>query len=255
MLCWNRPTAECRAAIVCEFVLSSVGTPRCGVRTAQRAVPTIALHSPQSETVIGRFPKPQTNELLIGAMVDLRPKRAHDVFTSGRDFTEIFRLQIEMSILPGLKRFFNGVSEGQEIIECSTSFIVLSTDRCLGEITMAVAEPVIALAVELRVVGLTERRGMQTMRGMERHLHPEKNAFVIPYLGEKIVPFMQADAMQRQQRIDALVNVPGEAFRRHRPIFHPRHLLVQEPMIEFSVERFHTMIDIVITNERSFAET
>src|SRR5438105_4424741 len=160
-----------------------------------------------------------------------------------------------MAILPGLKRFFNGVSEGQEIIECSTSFIVFSTDRCLGEITMSVTEWVIAFAIELCVLGLRERRGMQTMGGMERHLHSKKNAFVIPYLGEKIVPLVQADAMQRQQRIDALVNVPGEAFRRDWTIFHCRDLLVQVSMIELSVERSHAMIDIVITNERSFANT
>ena len=93
------------------------------------------------------------------------------------------------------------------------------------------------------------------MCGMERHLHPKKNAFVVPDLGEKIVPLVQTDAMQRQQRIDALVNVIGEAFRRDRTIFHGRDLFVQESMVEFSVERFHAMIDIVVMNKRSLAES
>jgi hypothetical protein len=131
-----------------------------------------------------------------------------------------------MAILPGLKRFFNGVSERWEIVECSTSFIVLSAERCLGKITMAVTAWVTAFAIELRILGLGESSRMQTMRGMERDLHSKKNAFVIPDLGEEIVPLVQTDAMQRQQRIDALVNVPGEAFGRHRPIFHCRDLFV-----------------------------
>jgi hypothetical protein len=59
--------------------------------------------------------------------------------------------------------------------------------------------------------------------------------------------------MQRQQRVDALVNVIGEAFRRHRTIFHCRDLLVQESMIEFSVKRFQATIDIVVTNKPRFA--
>ena len=192
---------------------------------------------------------------MVKAIVDLWPKCAHNIFTGGRTFTKLLGFKIEMSILPGSKRFFNGVSEGQEIVERSTSFIVLSTDRCLGKITMAVTAWVIAFAIELCVLGLGESSGMQTMCGMKRHLHSKKNAFVIPYLGEEIVPLVQADAMQRQQRVDALVNVPGEAFRRDWTIFHCRDLLVQVSMVEFSVERSHAMIDIVITNERSFANT
>src|ERR1700730_6825838 len=120
---------------------------------------------------------------------------------------------------------------------------------------MAVTAWVTAFAIEFRVRGLGESSRMQTMCGMERHLHSKKNAFVIPDLGEEIVPLVQTDAMQRHQRIDALVNVLGEAFRRDRTIFHGRDLSVQESMVEFSVERFYAMIDIVVTNERSLAET
>src|SRR6266446_2699557 len=192
---------------------------------------------------------------MVEAIVDLWPKCAHNIFTGGRTFAELVGFKIEMAILPGLERLFNGVSERQEIVECSTSFIVLSTNRCLGKITMAVTAWVIAFAIELGVLGFRESSRMQTMCGMERRLHSKKTPFVIPHLGEEIVPLVQADAMQRQQRIDALVDVTGEAFRRHRTIFHCRDLLVQMPMIEFSVERFHAMIDIVITNERGFAET
>jgi len=192
---------------------------------------------------------------MVEAIVDLRPKRAHNIFTGGRTFAKLLGFKIEMAVLPGLKRFFNGVSERQEIVECSTSFIVLSTDRCLGEITMAVTEPIIALAVEIRVFCLRESSGMQTMRGMKGHLHSKKSAFVIPYLGEEIVALVQADAMKGKERVDTLVNITGQAFRRHRAIFYCRDLLVQMSMIEFSVERFHAMIDIVITNKRRFAET
>src|ERR1700736_2522292 len=190
---------------------------------------------------------------MVKAIVDLWPKCAHNIFTGGRTFTKVLGFKIEMSLLPGLKRFFNGVSERQEIVECSTSFIVLSTDRCLGKITMAVTAWVAAFAIELRVLGLGETSRMQTMCGMQWHLHSKKNAFVIPDFGEKIVPLVQTDAMQRQQRIDPLVNILGEAFRRHRTIFHGRDLFVQESMIEFSVERFHAMIDVVVTNKRPSA--
>src|ERR1700732_3510802 len=128
---------------------------------------------------------------MVEEIVDLWPKCAYNIFTGGRTFAELVGFKIEMSILPGLKRFFNGVSKRQEIVECSASFIVRSAERCLGKITMAVTAWVTAFAIEFRVLGLGETSRMQTMCGMDRHLHSKKNAFVIPDLGEEIVPFVQ----------------------------------------------------------------
>src|SRR5207247_1241164 len=121
-----------------------VGTPRCGVRTAQRAVPTIALRSSQSETVIGRFPQPQTHELVVEAMVDLRPKRAHDVFAGGWDFTKILGLQIEVSVPPRFKRLQHCILHLPEIVECSAAFVVISAHGRLGDIKMTVPVRIVA---------------------------------------------------------------------------------------------------------------
>src|SRR6266568_1403734 len=93
------------------------------------------------------------------------------------------------------------------------------------------------------------------MRSAKRHPHSKKNAFVVPYLGEKIVALMQAHAMQRHERVDALVDVTGETFGRDGSAFQPGNLLVQIPVIEFRPQRLNAIIDLVETNKRAFARS
>src|SRR5712691_11806288 len=174
------------------------------------------------------------------AIVDLRPKRANDVFAGGGIFSKVVGLQIEMSILPGSKRLGDRASERHKIVKCSTSLIVVTANRCLGDIPMAVAEGIAALPVELRVLRIGKFVGLETMRRAERHLHSEENAFIIPNLGEKIVALVQANAVERQTRVDALVNVTGQTLGRGRPVFHTGDLLVQVSMVEFGMQRAQT---------------
>src|SRR4029077_11252164 len=98
--------------------------------------------------------------------------RAHDILAGRWNITKIFRLQIEMSILPGLERFLYCLPERREIVDRATALIVLSADCRLGELTMTVAKRIAALAVQLDVLGFRESGSMQAMRGMEDHLHP-----------------------------------------------------------------------------------
>src|SRR5207245_3323492 len=104
------------------------------------------------------------------AIVDLRPERANDIFAGGWIFSKVVRLQIEMSILPGSKRLGDRASERDKIVKCYTSLIVLTANRCLGDIAMAVAQRIAALPVELRVLRIGKLVGLETMRRAERHL-------------------------------------------------------------------------------------
>ena len=130
------------------------------------------------------------------SIVDLRPKRAHNIFAGRRNFTKIFRLQIKMSILPGLERFCHRVTKGDEIVERSALLVVLPANRRFGHVTMTVAAGIIAFAEERDVLFIGKRFYMQSVRRAKRHSHSEKHAFVIPNFREKIVAFVQADTMK-----------------------------------------------------------
>src|SRR6266566_10031494 len=112
-----------------------------------------------------------------------------------------------MSILPRSKRLFDGSSKHDKIAESSAAFVVLAANCCLCHIAMTVTKRIIAFAVKLRVLGVGKTGGMQPMRSIERHLEPEKDAFIIPYFGKKIVPLVQTNTMERQQHVNALINV------------------------------------------------
>jgi hypothetical protein len=58
------------------------------------------LRSPQRKPIIGRFPQTQSHELLIEAIVDLRPERPDNVFASGRRTAKLVGFEVQMSILP-----------------------------------------------------------------------------------------------------------------------------------------------------------
>src|SRR5213083_745941 len=100
------------------------------------------LDPPQRKSIIRGFPQTQSHELLIDATVDLWPKGPHNIFTRRGNIPKIVRLQIEMSILPGLKRLFDRFSKGAKIIKRSTASTELTANRCLGQITMAMAKQI-----------------------------------------------------------------------------------------------------------------
>src|SRR5437899_12094690 len=111
-----------------------------------------------------------------------------------------------MSILPGLKRFFDGFSKRNKIIKRSTPFVVLTANRCLRQITMTMTERVIALAIELRVLGVRKSNGMETMRSMNGDLQSEENVDVALYICKKIFANVQTDGVQRDRRFYVLIN-------------------------------------------------
>src|SRR5712691_1678241 len=211
------------------------------------------LQSSQRKPIVGCFPQTQPHQLMIEAIVDLRPECAHNVFTGRRHFAKIVDIEVEMSILPGPQRFFDGAFERRKIVERAALHIVFSANRCLGEIAVAMAKRVVAPAIKLRVFGFGKQDSPEAMGGAERHLHSKKNAFVVPYLGKKVVALVQAHAMQRQERVDAFVNVPGETFGRDGTAFQTGNLLVQMPVIEFRPQRVNAIVDLVETNKRAFA--
>jgi hypothetical protein len=73
------------------------------VRASSRRSSNRALHSAQRKPVICGFPQTQSHELLIETIINLWPKRAHDVFACRRSAAKILRFQIEMAILPGFQ--------------------------------------------------------------------------------------------------------------------------------------------------------
>src|SRR6266516_1189851 len=141
-----------------------------------------------------------------------------------------------MSILPWLKRVIDRLSERDKILECSTPSIVLAADRRLCEITMAMTKRIAALSVEFCVLGIGKSGGMQSMRSIERHLHPKKNSLVVPYFRKKIVSLVQANTMQRHQRIHTFVNISRQALGRYRTILQSSDLSIEISMIEFRTQ-------------------
>src|SRR5438105_14721055 len=118
--------------------------------------------------------------MLVEAIIDLWPKRAHNIFTRRRHISKIICLKVEMSILPRCERLFDRASKRDKIMERPTPLVVLTANGCLGYVTMAVAKWIIALAVQLRVFGVGERSSTESVRSMECYLQPKKNSVVSP---------------------------------------------------------------------------
>ena len=108
--------------------------------------------SAQRKAVVRRFPQSQSNEPLVETIIDPWPKCADDIFTGRRSSSKIFRFEIQMSIPPWLKRFFDRFSKGSKVVEDSAARIVLGSDSRFRQVPMTVAEPIITLPVELGVL-------------------------------------------------------------------------------------------------------
>src|SRR5258708_16474142 len=119
-----------------------------------------------------------------------------------------------MSILPGLDRVMERFLERREVVKRSATFVVVSANRCFGEIKVAVTARVIAFAKKRGVLVIGKRRNVQSMRGAEARLHSEKNILVRPDLGEKILALVQTDAMDRQDTREPFPAIQRRKFRR-----------------------------------------
>ena len=114
------------------------------------------LQSSQRKAIVLGFPQPQTHELVVQAIVDLRPECADNVFASGRNFLKVLRFKVEMSILPGFNRFVQRFSERNEVVKRTAAFIVIPADGRFGKVKMAVATRVIAFSEEVGVLFIRE---------------------------------------------------------------------------------------------------
>src|SRR5438132_570673 len=139
-------------------------------QSARRSVPTNVLRPAQRKPVIRRLPQTQSNELLIEPIINLWPERTDDIFASRRWVSKIFRFEIQMSISPWLKRFFDRFSKRNKVVEDSAARLVLASDGCFRQVPMTMAARIVALAVEPCVLRVRKRGCMQSVRGVERHL-------------------------------------------------------------------------------------
>ena len=82
------------------------------------------------------------------------------------------------------------------------------------------------------------------MGGAKCALHPEEIIPVRPILREKIIPLMQANAVDGQLRGDTGVKVLREAFRRLREVREAGNLVIEIFVIKFGPERVETSAPI-----------
>jgi len=132
---------------------------------------------------------------MVHPAVDLRPKRAHDVFAGGRNFLKVVRFQIKMSILPGFNRIAQRFSKCNEIVKSSALLIVISANRRFSQIKMAVPARVVAFPKQGRVFFIGKRWNVQSMSSAKTQLRSEKYVPVSPSFSEEIRSFVQTDSM------------------------------------------------------------
>src|SRR5438552_911399 len=80
------------------------------------------------KSIIRRFPQAQPDQPLPKTSVYLRPKRTYNIFPGGRHISKILRFQIEMSILPGLKRLFDRFPKRNKVVDRTAARIVIASD-------------------------------------------------------------------------------------------------------------------------------
>src|SRR5947209_17599469 len=86
------------------------------------------------------------------------------------------------------------------------------------------------------------------MGGGETRLQAEEDIPLRPRFREKVVPFVQADSMNRQGGGNSLAKISGEAFSCHGLIFQGRQL-VEKSMVEFVPQRLEALIDLMLLHD------
>lgn len=191
--------------------------------------------------------------MFIHAAVDLSPQRAHNILAGRGNFAEILGFEIEMSIFPGLDRLSKSFPKGDEVVKDSAPVVVISANRCLGKIKMAVSARIVALAKQRGVFFVGKRRDVQSMRGAEARLHSKKDILIVPGFRKEIFPLVQADSMNRKRRRDSFSYVTGQALRSDRSIFQAGDVFIQISVIQFFPKRFEAKIDVMLLNDRTIA--
>src|SRR5882724_4710829 len=116
-----------------------------------------------------------------------------------------------MPVPPRLQRFLDGFPQRNKIVERSAVLIVVAADCSFRQVTMAMTQRIVALAVELCVFGIGKSSSAQTVCCIKCHSHPKKDGSVLPHLGEKIRTLVQAYTIQRSHRVP-----PAKRANKHR---------------------------------------
>src|SRR6266540_3391656 len=195
------------AARTGDEITSHVFLRKRRTSNAQRPTPSWKLRPPQRKPVVRCLPQTQANEPLPEAIIELRPKRANDIFSGRRRIAKILRFEIKMSISPWLKRFCHRVLQRHKVVERAAAHIVIASDSRFRQIPVTVTRWIVAFAIKVCVLGIGKRGCMQSMRRLKRRLQSEKNGFVPQSFSEKIGTLVQTNAVHRHRALYALVDV------------------------------------------------
>src|SRR4029453_8863867 len=113
----------------------------------------------------------------------------------------------------------NRVVQRNEIVKRSAALVVFASDRCLCQVTMAVAGGIVAFTIKPPVLGIRKRRRMQSMGRVKRYLQPQENRIVFPCFGKEIGPLVQTNSIQWQYPRGAFVDVFGQTLSGYRTFF------------------------------------
>src|SRR5437870_9382018 len=156
------------AARTGDEITSHVFLRKSRTSNAQRPTPSWKLRPPQRKPVVRCLPQTQANEPLPEAIIELRPKRANDIFSGGRRIAKILRFEIKMSISPWLKRFCHRVLQRHKAVERAAAHIVIASDSRLRQISVIVTRRIVAFAINYCVTGLRNGGCMQSVRRLKR---------------------------------------------------------------------------------------
>src|SRR6267378_7733861 len=155
-----------------------------------------------------------------------------------------------MPIPPRFQRFLNGFRQGNKIVERSAALIVVATDCSFRQVTMAMPQWIVALAVELCVFGIGKNSSAQTVCRIKSHPHSKEDGSVLPHLGKKIRALVQTYTIQRTHRPCPLEDVISQTLRCDGTIGQTCNVFIQIAVIEFVLQSVQTSIDRIVTNQR-----
>ena len=138
-----------------------------------------------------------------------------------------------MLVLPGPHCLRDCSLEHIEIYQRAAPFVERTANGCFRQVTVAVPQRVIALAVKRKVLFRGELAGVQAVSGAEWNLQSKKIFSSVPVFGKKIVALVQSHAIEPQLFAHPFVNVTGEILGRDRLIYQGQHLVIQILVIEF----------------------
>src|SRR6266487_1084597 len=155
-----------------------------------------------------------------------------------------------MPIPPRFQRFLNGFPQRDKIVEHSAALIIVAADCSFRQVTMAMTQRIVALAVELCVFGIGKSSSAQTVCRIKYHPRPKEDGSVLPHLGKKICALVQAYTIQRSHRARPSKYVIAQTLRCDRTIGQTCNVFIEIAVVEFVLQSVQTSIDRIVTNQR-----